>query len=209
MDLKRLVTHFAYRIEPKPDGGFIARASDPSVPPLEAPTRQELTQKIQQNILSALSSEFPASKLPPESQNVQMSFHVERTPAGGFEIHSADPNTSVIHADNQQEFESKFLNKFINFAGQHMMAELAKAAAAQGNIGNVTVTVNRRTTFHTKSGAAAVPALDPTAQPGTNPDLNSSLNSAQPITPESSSLKFFLLALGCLALLLFLYLARR
>ena len=209
MDLKRLVTHFAYKIEPKPDGGFIARASDPSVPPLEAPTREELTQKIQQNILASLSAEFPNLKLPPEGNHVQMSFHVERTPAGGFEIHSADPNAGVIHADSQQDFESKFLNKFVNFAGQHMMAELAKGVAAQGSIGNVTVTVNRRTTFRAKSGPAAAPALDAAAQPGTNPDLGASLTSSQPITPESSSLRFFLLALGCLALLIILYWARR
>ena len=40
MELKRLITHFTYRIEPKPEGGFIAHATDPTVPPLEAPTRE-------------------------------------------------------------------------------------------------------------------------------------------------------------------------
>src|SRR5205807_9887900 len=41
MEIKRLITHFTYRIEPKPEGGFIAHAADPSVPPLEASTREE------------------------------------------------------------------------------------------------------------------------------------------------------------------------
>jgi hypothetical protein len=42
MELKRLISHFTYRIEPKPGGGFIAHPADPSVAPLEAPTREEL-----------------------------------------------------------------------------------------------------------------------------------------------------------------------
>src|SRR5438034_7388212 len=55
MVLKRIITKFIYRIEPKPEGGFIAHASDPSIPPLEAPTRLELQQKIQANISAALA----------------------------------------------------------------------------------------------------------------------------------------------------------
>jgi hypothetical protein len=59
MDLKRLITQFAYRIEPKPEGGFIAHATDPSVPPLEAPTRQELQKKIQERIFAVISLNSP------------------------------------------------------------------------------------------------------------------------------------------------------
>jgi hypothetical protein len=59
MELKRLISHFTYRIEPKPEGGFIAHASEPGVPPIEAPTRAELQQKIQANISAALGTEFP------------------------------------------------------------------------------------------------------------------------------------------------------
>ena len=36
MELKRLISHFTYRIELKPGGGFIAQPSDPSVAPLVA-----------------------------------------------------------------------------------------------------------------------------------------------------------------------------
>ena len=53
MELKRLISHFTYRIEPKPGGGFMAHPSDPSVAPIEAPTREELQKKIQENIPSA------------------------------------------------------------------------------------------------------------------------------------------------------------
>src|ERR1700757_3512804 len=104
MELKRLVNQFTSRIDPKPEGGFIAHASDPSVPPLEAPTREELQQKIQQNIFSALSAEFPGLKLPSTGSERQFAFHVESKPEGGFSIHSADPNAPVIHAATQDEF---------------------------------------------------------------------------------------------------------
>ena len=93
MDLKRLASHFAYKIEQKPEGGFIARATDPSVPAIEAPTREEVIDKVRQNIMSTLSTEFPALKDAAAGRKINLSFHVERTPAGGFEIHSADPTS--------------------------------------------------------------------------------------------------------------------
>jgi len=40
MEIKRLITQFTYAIAPKPEGGFIAHASDPNLPALEAPTRE-------------------------------------------------------------------------------------------------------------------------------------------------------------------------
>ena len=91
MELKRIITKFTYRIEPKPEGGFIAHASDPSLPPLEAPTRLELQQKIQANISAALAAEFPGLKLPAENQELKFNFHIEAKPGGGFIIHSHDP----------------------------------------------------------------------------------------------------------------------
>jgi hypothetical protein len=156
MDLKRLVTHFAYKIEPKPEGGFIACATDPSVPPLEAPTRLELQQKIQQNILQALSAEFPSLQLPPEGKHLEMSFHVEHQPGGGFSIHSSDPNAAVIHAADKKEFESKFLEKFLNFAGNHLAPEFSKALAAQVGSANIKIVVNKRTSFRVNSSPKGI-----------------------------------------------------
>src|SRR5437870_13502688 len=91
MELKRLISHFTYRIEPKPGGGFIAHPADPSVVPLEAPTREELQKKIQENILAGLGAQFPGLKLPLENQNPQFAFHTERSPQGGSLIHLPDP----------------------------------------------------------------------------------------------------------------------
>jgi hypothetical protein len=58
------ISHLTYRIEPKPGGGFIAHPADPSAAPLEAPTREELKKKIQENLLAGVSAQFPGLKLP-------------------------------------------------------------------------------------------------------------------------------------------------
>lgn len=145
MDLKRLVTHFTYRIEPKPEGGFIARASDPNLPPLEAATRWELQEKIQQNISAALATEFPELKLPLEQKQLKASFHIERKPDGGFLIHSTDANGTTAEAA-EHEIESKFLEKFVGFAGKHLMSdEMSQALAGGMASGDIKVFVKRTT----------------------------------------------------------------
>jgi len=143
MDLKRLITHFTYHIEPKPDGGFIARASDPTLPPIEAPTRLELQQKIQQNISAAMAAEFPGLKLPTENQQLKATFHIERTPDGRFTIHSSDANSPSTEAA-PHEIESKFAEKLIGYMGKHFMSQLSPELAAQLGSGDIKVFVNRK-----------------------------------------------------------------
>jgi hypothetical protein len=143
MDLKRLITHFTYHIEPKPDGGFVARASDPTLPPIEAPTRLELQQKIQQNISAAMAAEFPGLKLPTENQQLKATFHIERTPDGSFTIHSSDPNSPSTEAA-PHEIESKFAEKLIGYMGKHFMSQLSPELAAQLGSGDIKVFVNRK-----------------------------------------------------------------
>jgi len=194
MDLKKLVTHFAYKIEAKPEGGFIARATDPTVPAIEAPTRDELTQKIRQNIMSALSTEFPALKDAAEGKKYELSFHVERTPAGGFEIHSADPQTPVVSASNQHDLQSQLVERFLNFAGKHVMPELSQAMAAQAGSGDVKVVFNKKVSFRVNAGSKGITfgASKPTLNAGTQtPQLNgpnmTGMIDGAPITPESNS----------------------
>ena len=153
MELKRLITHFTYRIEPKPEGGFIAHATDPTVPPLEAPTREELQRKIQANIAAGLTSEFPGLKLPLENQELKFAFHIERKPGGGFAIYSADPNAKPIEGATHEEIESHFAEKLIAFVGRHFVPELSQALAAQGNSGDIKVFVNRKTGFTLNAGS--------------------------------------------------------
>jgi hypothetical protein len=65
MELRQLIKSFTYRIESKPEGGFIARPTDPSMAPLEAATREELQQMIQARASETLAREFPGLKVPP------------------------------------------------------------------------------------------------------------------------------------------------
>jgi hypothetical protein len=153
MELKSLISHFTYRIEPKPGGGFIARPSDPSVAPLEAPTREELQKKIQENILAGLSGQFPGLKLPPENQDLRFAFHIERKPQGGFVIHSSDPNAEPIEVLTHNDMESRFAEKIIGFVGKHLTPELSQALAAQGNSGDIQVVVNQKTGVTVNAGS--------------------------------------------------------
>ena len=209
MELKRLVRQFAYKIEPKPEGGFIAHPSDPAVPPLEAPTREELQQKIQARIADALATEFPGLKLPSaEGKERTFSFHIEHTPQGGFAIHSSDPNEQVIEANTHQDIESRLAEKLIGFVGKNLAPELSQALAAQGNTGDIKVVVDRKTfTAKTHSGQASSGTQD--LQSITPLELNAGDNT--PITPESSgawSIVRFLLAALVIALMVYLFLHR-
>ena len=163
MELKSLITHFTYRIEPKPEGGFIAHNSDPTVPPLEAPTREELQRKIQENIAAGLASEFPGLKLPLENQQLKFAFHIERKPGGGFAIHSADPDAPLIEGATHEEIESHFAEKLIAFVGKHFIPELSQALAAQGS-GEIKVFVNRKTGFTVNAGSHTIQIDDVTTK---------------------------------------------
>jgi len=219
MDLKRLITHFAYKIEPKPEGGFIARPFDPSVATLEAPTREELQQKIRQNMATFLSTEFPNLKLPREGQNVDLSFHVEHTPDGGFSIHSADPNAPVIQTEGQKDLESKLVEKFLGFAGKHLMPELSQALASQA--GSADIDVTGKTVFRVNTNPEGLTFGAPRTESAQVPKLMDSttdlakLNATignNPITPESSNswkIFGFLLLLAMMGGLIYLYLVNR
>jgi hypothetical protein len=219
MELKRLITHFTYRIEPKPEGGFIAHASDPTAPPLDAPTREELQRKIQENIAAGLASEFPGLKLPLESQQLKFAFHIERKPGGSFAIHSADPDAPRIEGATHEEIESHFAEKLIAFVGKHFIPELSQALAAQGS-GDIKVFVNRKTGFTVNAGSHTIQTDDVTkeyAKLGDTKTANASFGSVgdamdnSPITPETSgswTIFRFLLALLIIAAMMYFFLHR-
>jgi hypothetical protein len=217
MELKRLITHFTYRIEPKPEGGFIAHATDPTVPPLEAPTREELQRKIQANIAAGLASEFPGLKLPVENQQLKFAFHIEHKPGGGFAIHSADPNAQPIEGATQEVMESHFAEKLIAFVGKHFVPQLSQTIAAQGS-GDIKVFVNRKTGFTVNAGSIQTDdATIDDAKLGDTKIANASFSSGSaaidnsPITPETSSswtIFRFLLSLLIIAAMMYFFLHR-
>jgi hypothetical protein len=224
MELKRLISHFTYRIEPKPGGGFMAHPSDPSVAPIEAPTRKELQKMIQENILAGLSAQFPGLKLPVENEDLQFAFHIERKPEGGFVIHSSDPNAEPIEVLTHNDMESHFAEKIIGFVGKHLTPELSQALAAQGNSGDIKVFVNRKTGVtvnagsHTLSLGLARNLTAPTSMSKTTTIIEAAnakptdgssggMISNTPIVPEASSsgkvFRFLLLVLVAAALVYF------
>lgn len=225
MELKRLITHFTYRIEPKPEGGFIARASDPTLPPLEGATREELQHKIQANIAAGLAAEFPGLKLPLENQELKFDFHIEHKPGGGFAIHSADPNVPSIEAGSHKEVESRVAEKLIGFLGKHLAPELSHALAAQGNSGDIKVFVNRKVGFTLKTGSHTLRIGSSRAVPPSSNQSSGTTNLASanvgnpgqiisnaPITPETNSswkVSAFLLAIVIVSALMYFFLYHR
>ncbi|HYY68723.1 MAG TPA: hypothetical protein VE734_03240, partial [Terriglobales bacterium] len=228
MELKRLINHFTYRIEPKPEGGFIAHASDPAAPAIEAVTREELQQKIQANIAASLASEFPGLKLPLENSDLKLAFHIERNPGGGFVIRSANPNAKPIEVATHNDIESHFAEKLIGFVGEHFVPELSQALTAPGACGDVKVFVDRKT-FTVNSGSrtfnfsisrdlppAAAIQSDEAKTDSKTANVNygsiGSTISNTPITPEpsrSSNILRFLLAFLVLAALMYFLLHHR
>ena len=143
MELKKLIAHFTYRIEPKPGGGFVAHASDPSMPPLEAASREELQQQIQANIAATLAAAFPGLNLTQVNHDQKFAFHIEHKTGAGFTIHSADPMAAPIEGKTQEAIESHFAEKLINFVGTHFMPELSLALAGQNSSADIKVSVRK------------------------------------------------------------------
>ena len=225
MELKRLISHFTYRIERKPGGGFIAHPADPSLALLEAPSREELQKKIQENILAGLSAQFPGLK-PLEGQDLQFAFHIEHKPEGGFVIHSSDPNAEPIEVLTHNDLETHFAERIVGFVGKRLTPELSQALASQGNSGDIRVFVNRNTGITVNAGShtfsLGVPrgltaptasseskAMTPIASANAKPMDGSSggMISNTPIVPEAASsakvFRILLLALAAAAVLYF------
>jgi len=193
VDIKRLVSTFTYRIEAKPEGGFIARASDPNLPPIEAATRFELRQKIQDNINAAMAAQFPGLNLPAKSPQVKFDFHIEAKPGGGFSIHSAGAGSDAVESEVHQDIEHPFAEKLVSMLAGHLNPELMTALQNQGNAGEVKVFVNGRT-FGGKTPIAGAPQ----ALPGGTID-------GAPILPEAPTswkiLRFVLTLLAAAAIM--------
>lgn len=84
MHIRRTVTSFSYKIESKPEGGFIARSSDPSIPSLEAETREELQKQIQAKVASVVSAETGGLGSPFGNKEISLRFN----PKANFSLHA-------------------------------------------------------------------------------------------------------------------------
>ncbi len=187
IDLKHLITRIPFKVEPKLDGGFIARASDPSVTPIEAPTREELHQKI----VAALRAEFPQLNAP-NGQNIDLSVQL-RAGNDDFSV-SSNPNESA-GTENPIDLANPALEKVLNFAAKHLAPELAKQLAEQGGATSFQVRINNKTAIRVNAGSQGLTFGDPQNQalqnaPGGFPKLDAAagLIDGHPITPEPSNI---------------------
>jgi hypothetical protein len=150
MQIKHLMQRFIYRIEPKPEGGFIARPADPSAPTLEASTREELQQKIQANLVAAMSEAFPGLKLPLENGRVNFEVHVGRKPGGGFTVHSERVGKPVMGTGTHEKVDH-FAEELLGFVEKHF-PEFSQAMAASAVNGDGKIFASQKAAVPLQTG---------------------------------------------------------
>jgi len=187
MDIKNLKTEVTYRIEPKPGGGFIARATDPSIPSFEAATREELQEKIRTEALDKLAAEIPALKGVLEHQLKSG----QGKHSSAFIVRSTGNETKVVDATPEQVEQFK---KDLSSLMQKDFPGLSQSLAAPSEGGAKAFNV----------GTAGIGRVNPH---NTTPDDNPVTNT--PIIPEASSrwplAVLVALILGALMYFLFLH----
>jgi hypothetical protein len=190
MDVKNLKTQVTYRIEPKSGGGFIARASDPGVASMEAPTREELQEKIRTQAFDKLAAEFPAVKRLLENQ--RKSGEIGRNKhSSAFVIRSTGNETEVTELSTPEE-RQQFARELSGMVSKDF-PELSQALAASAD--------TKTSTMQEEGGQGLSPRIQ-------NQDQTSVANT--PIVPEAiSRWPFILLALSVLGALIYFVLLHR
>jgi hypothetical protein len=227
MELKHLIQRFSYRIEPKAEGGFVAHATDPTISPLEAPTREELQQKIQASLVAAMAEAFPGLKLPAENKQLKFEVHIERKPEGGFAVQAAKPSKPGIEPATQEKIDH-FAAGLLGFVDKNF-PDLSRALSARIESGVANALAGQETgvilNAAPQPGAQGLPQVQSIQSSYVNVEdgrlggerTGSLYNSGNaiantPITPESSSsstILGFLLTLVIIAAMMYFFLHRR
>ena len=219
MEIRRTISRVIYRIEPKPEGGFIARCDDPTVPPLEGASRFELEQQIKDKITSEVESQIPGLKISLEKKVVSFD-----NKSDGSSI----PQPGV-EGGAKEAVEQWLTDKAAALVEKKLPPELLDQLKSQNLSGDIKVKVTkfggkanfRREYVISKGNAGPLlarflgdqknsGALQPTA-PVSSSFSNTSLDGNSPITPASSSAfpRFLAAALVLLGtLFFFLYLKK-
>jgi hypothetical protein len=229
MELKHLVKQFSYRIEPKPGGGFIARSTDPAVPPLEAPTREELQRQIGEKLSAALAESFPGLNIPVQNKTSRFEFHIEPKPEGGFSVHSTELGDGTTQPVNHEKMDH-FAEELLGFVDKHfpdLKETLMQKAMSQGQITSTNEGSVPQNTLGTLASARNLLPTNPmpnvvatvtTSISRNGKQLNGNLGDVgrgienNPITPQASgnwAVFRFLLAALVLALFFYLFLHHR
>jgi hypothetical protein len=226
LEFKQIVSQFVYRIEPKPSGGFVATCKDPGAPAIEGATRDEVQQKIQENIQSKLAQQFPSLATVLQNNSVKLHYHVDPKPGGGFVIHHGDPAKDSVEGSTREHLENFIESKLLSSFIENLPPDLHQQITYKLNSEGLDIEVNRNVKFTTGSvrmGGNTPSTETPLALSSGSeilatstgiPDIQSSsgMMNGSPITYEkSNSGRFFrvLWKLAIIALLIYLYLHRR
>jgi hypothetical protein len=227
MDIQTITKKYAYKIEPKPEGGFIARATDPTVPPIEGATREEVQRKIRDTVFAGLSQAFPGLKIPLQSKNAKLEFHIERKPEGGFAVHSTEVGSPTM-APATHEKVDHLAEQLLGFVDKHF-PEFSQTLAAGGTSDEVQI-VTKETTekaviglpgsardllptppVRFESSNAGILKWSGEKTSGTSDSFGNAVTNT-PITPQASSswtvLRLLLVALAIAGLVYFLLMHR-
>jgi hypothetical protein len=221
MEIKRTISRVIYRIEPKPEGGFIARCDDPTVAPLEAASRFELEQQIRDKVTSEVESQIPG---------LQISLEKKIT---SFDNKSDDGSISQpgLKGGAMPAVEKWLTDKAVMLVEKNLPPELIEQLKNQKLSGNVNIKVTKfggKTNFRREyvipNGNAGQVlsrfftgrqknsgALEP-SNPVSASFSGTNLDSTSPITPVSGTgpfLRFLLAAIVLVGILFFfLYLKK-
>ena len=228
MEIKRTISRIAYRIEEKPEGGFIARCSDPNMPALEAASRFELEQQIKTKITAEMESLFPGLKIPFDQSETKF-ITLETKPDGSIFPESSNSSLQPVEGGTKNAVEQWLTDKAVTLVEKNLPAELVDQLKNRKLSGNVNIKVtkfggktNVRREYVISNGNVGQllsrflgrqkdsGALEP-SNPVSASFSGTNLDSTSPITPGSNSsfLRFVAAALVLIGMLFFfLYLKK-
>jgi hypothetical protein len=228
MEIKRTISPIAYRIEQKPEGGFIARCSDPNVPPLEGASRFELEQQIQAKITAEMESQFPGLKIPFNTSETKF-ITLGTKPDGSIFSESGNSSVQPAEGGTKNAVEHWLADKAVSLVEKNLPPELIEQLKHQAVDGKITIAVTKlggkdkvRRDYIVSNGNDLLSrflkgrqktsgALEP-SNPVSASFSGTNLDSTSPITPVSGSgpfLRFLLAAIVVVGILFFfLYLKK-
>jgi hypothetical protein len=227
MEIKRTISRIVYRIEPKPEGGFIARCSDPNMPPLESATRFELERQIQAKITAEMESQFPGLKIRLD-QSEPKSITLTTKPDGSMFSESGNSSPQSAEGGVKNAVEHWLAGKAVALVEKNLPPELIDELKHQQLDGKIKIAVTKvgaedkiRRDYVVSNGNEILSRLldqsqKTSGEPGPSNPVSASfsgtnLDSTSPITPGSNSsfLRFLVVALVLIGILFFfLYLKK-
>jgi hypothetical protein len=203
MDLKNLKTQVTYRIEPKPDGGFIARSTDPNVPSIEGTTREEVQQKMRARAFDTVLASVPAGLRVAFENQLKSDGSVDGKSARSVVFRSSGPDKQVIEVTTREQID-EFAKEFSGLVEKNF-PQLAESLAARGR--RIKTATNEETgaIIHTSTHADS-----PYDIKGVQSIQSNSVPANTPITPEAGSRwPLFVLALLTIAALMYFFFFHR